>query len=136
MVTFIRKENSKGLLLSHLKSLPVYDGQVLSRVQLYQAMDKSFCLNMFSFDASSVGTPKHEVPKIAKDILEFASKIMKGEIDGSGLVVKNAALFDNDVLVDYMSQCSPGYLNNLSPRRFLSQRALFAKVTLSRFLAM
>ena len=49
VLTYIRPENKTGLLLALLKGLPVYEGKILSRVQLYTTEDNSMCLNMFSF---------------------------------------------------------------------------------------
>lgn len=135
VLTFIRPGTMPGLLLNMIKELPFNqrseEYMPLSRIQIYSAEDDSMSLNLFVYGEET----KHQtdVTLTGSHILEYAQQVMDGSLppqDEYGRSnPKPNNTFERDNLIKHMEKCSESYILRSDPRRFLSQKQLFEKVS-------
>jgi glutamate dehydrogenase len=120
VMTFIRPENKRGLLLNLLPQLPKYTDKDLSRVQLYTMSDNSMCLNMFTYgegNQTSGGTSG------GADRSRLIDKILASAASDPDCA------HSEDEIRAFTEKCTSGYLNNSVSRRFLKQMELYNRVS-------
>jgi hypothetical protein len=139
-LTFLRPGPTKpgGLLQLVKEELPwdhvAKSSLPLSRVVVYTSKDETMTLHMFVYGEEKIldqPSPSHYI-NVGSQVLELAERIQKGEFINDPLYPKPARYFETEPLLEYMKKCSFSYLSHLSlsnPRRFLSQRKMFAEVS-------
>ena len=113
------------MLLNQIKILPKYKVP-LTRVGVYTTDDQTMCLNMFMY-GTPTGTPPQGAGQGGQDspILDLANRVAGGEVEYNGVDMEAC---DPEEVKEYMTRCSPAYLNNSVSRRFLKQMSLYHKV--------
>lgn len=127
--TYIRPHSDKGILLSLLNELPWDHNNEkhlpLSRVQSFAAEDDSLSLSVFTYGYEKLETI--DVESCGRHILEYAKKVLDGEIENSDDLDRN--LLERDSLIEYMNKCGEFYISKSNPHRFLQQRSMFEDIS-------
>ena len=125
--TNFSSSNDKALMANVLKKLVVPDKMRLSAVGIYQSLDHTLTLQMFTFVPDG-NTLEHASPSDAAHILNVAAEICAGEHVGDSRFPRDTGLFSEEELRKYIKFCTPAYCNLGTPRRFLIQRRMYERV--------
>jgi len=129
-VTFISNissASSSNNLYDQIKSLVVPQDSTLSRVKVFSSADNSLALNIFSFETNK-STNTSATKDDIKAVVSLAKEISSGKFSSDARYPSNNSLFSETSLNEYASRCTPGYVKNSDPRRFLIQRDMYEKV--------
>lgn len=125
-ITVISTKTSTDSLLNQLNTLPTFATSHMSEVAIYSSKDGELGVNVFTFSPNDAIMSCS--PDKAQHIFNFVEEVKAGKHVANSNIPAFSPLFERDALSQYISHCSPGYINTTSPRRFMIQRELYEKV--------
>jgi glutamate dehydrogenase len=124
-ITIVSSDTNKGLLHNQISSLVVPPESRLSNVKVFNSLDNSLSLNVFTFQtaARKEGATRED----ADSIFRYVSELKDGKY-GNDHEKYNDDLHNEKALLEYVGRGSPNYAKASNPRRFIIQRSMFEKV--------
>jgi glutamate dehydrogenase len=98
----------------------------LTKVQVFSSHSNTFAIIIFTFTPRTVTLSANL--ESAAHILSFVEEVRNGQHASNAQVPSYSAIFDPENLGSFVRRCSPEYIQNSSPRRFMIQRELYEKV--------
>lgn len=125
-VTLINTKAKAGSILKQLNTLPSFEKKNINRIKSFTSNDGAYSINVFTFSPTNVivGTERG----FARSVVSYVEEIKEGKHAANSFAPKFNPLFEGAALDEYLAKCTPEYVANSNPRRFLIQRELYEKV--------